>query len=395
MAFAPVKKPRRRALPIAIPCLALLLALIVVGGADPSGASAAPGVIVETGERTPFVPAAQITRRADVASETFQEPGSGPTPDGLSLRRLMAMVGVDPDRVTAVRVTGDDGRPLELPRNSLQEPFPSGNGPPIPPVVWVDGEGVHFVRVEGGRNPAQRSDAAGEQPLLIEVEGGESIAVTATASRTEVDAGASVRFRAVAQHDGERLTYRWDFGDGARGRGEEVTHAFRRPGRYPAYVTVTAGSAMGRSNRIVITVGDPPPPPEKKRPEPEPEPSPDEVVAATPSDRPGRPPETRADRREDAGAGSERKPDEPGERAESAPSPAGRDGTVRVQGELVSSPAGGEASIRPGGMPFEEAEIPRFAGRGAGDRAIALVAILLAAAGLGREWWASGEDPWW
>lgn len=385
----------RRLASLAIPGVALLL-LAGPGPAGPGPASAAPGVVVQTGERTPFVPAAQVTRRADVASETFQEPGTGPTPDGLSLRRLMAMVGVDPDRVTAVRVTGDDGAAMKLPRNSLKEPFPSGDGPPIPPVIWADGDGLHFVRVEGERNPVQRADAAGEQPLLVEVEGGESIPVTATASRTEIEAGGSVRFRAVAEHEGGRLAYRWDFGDGSRASGEDVTHAFRRPGRYTARVTVTAGSAVGHSNRIVITVGDPPPPkPPRPRRRPKPEPSPDEVVAATPADRPGRPPGSRPGRDGDAGSGPKRDPDADAGRRRPEATSAGRDGTVRVSGELVSGPAGPEEAIPPGGLTFRDAEVPRLDGGDPLGRAMAVAAVLLVGAGLGREWWRSGEDPWW
>ena len=38
--------------------------------------------------------------------------------------------------------------------------------------------------------------------------------------------------------DGGRLRYRWDFGDGASGRGSKVAHAWRRPGAYRVELTV-------------------------------------------------------------------------------------------------------------------------------------------------------------
>jgi len=42
--------------------------------------------------------------------------------------------------------------------------------------------------------------------------------------------------------DGDRLTYRWDFGDGTAGEGREASHTYERSGKYLATLTVDDGS---------------------------------------------------------------------------------------------------------------------------------------------------------
>jgi hypothetical protein len=42
--------------------------------------------------------------------------------------------------------------------------------------------------------------------------------------------------------DGDSLTYKWDFGDGATAEGEKTTHCYTRPGRYTVTLTVKDNS---------------------------------------------------------------------------------------------------------------------------------------------------------
>lgn len=377
----------------------LLVALALVCFHGTSAASAAPGVIVKSGERNPFVSSSQITDKADVASQSFQTPGTGPTPDGLSFRRLLSMVGIDPDRVKSVSITGEDGSVLELPRNALREPPPFGPGPSVPPLVWVDGQVVRYVLVSGPRNPAQELSSGGGDPLLIEVEGGESLKVEARADRTKIDAGQSVTFGAsVAGSDAQQAEITWDFGDGATATGSEVTHRYRKAGTYSAFTTARSGGALGYSKRIRIQVGDPAPPPKPDRPRKPSRPDPDQVVAPTPSDRAGGPPPAGP---APAGGGSggrhtnPPKPEREPARAEPKPDPDAAGPRYRmVSGELVASPAAAGTEGDQGGTPFKDVMVPDLSKNGADDTLMWLVPASLLLFGLAREWWRNRTWPW-
>jgi glucose/arabinose dehydrogenase/chitodextrinase len=53
---------------------------------------------------------------------------------------------------------------------------------------------------------------------------------------------------------GGALTYSWDFGDGATGSGETISHLYATPGTYNATLTVSAGALSSTSVPILITV---------------------------------------------------------------------------------------------------------------------------------------------
>jgi PKD repeat protein len=52
--------------------------------------------------------------------------------------------------------------------------------------------------------------------------------------------------------DGDPLTYTWDFGDGSRGQGGAVSHAYARGGHYTATVTADDGSGTACSATMGI-----------------------------------------------------------------------------------------------------------------------------------------------
>ncbi|MCX5657889.1 MAG: PKD domain-containing protein, partial [Candidatus Omnitrophica bacterium] len=52
--------------------------------------------------------------------------------------------------------------------------------------------------------------------------------------------------------DGDRLEYRWDFGDGTTASGSKVTHIYKRGGFYTARLTVEDGSGSGCSQSVDI-----------------------------------------------------------------------------------------------------------------------------------------------
>ncbi len=69
------------------------------------------------------------------------------------------------------------------------------------------------------------------------------------------DAGAST------DPDGTIVDYRWDFGDGARGDGAQVSYAYPRSGRYPVTLTVRDDSATATSvatDGLTVVVNEPP-----------------------------------------------------------------------------------------------------------------------------------------
>ncbi len=75
----------------------------------------------------------------------------------------------------------------------------------------------------------------------------------------------STQLRAVGSDaDGEIVSYEWDFGDGTKGSGKDVSHTYSSPGEYRAVVTVTDDDGMTASAtapvRVVAKAAAPPPP---------------------------------------------------------------------------------------------------------------------------------------
>jgi len=227
------------------------VALVAWGAAEGSAAS----VVVTVGERSTTFTAQQLTAIADVAANDWQPGASGERhPDAVALRRLIESAGGDPASVRAVAVTAD-GAAVELAGSQLEDPPPFGAGPPIPVLLWSDAAGIHFARPVG-RQLLDRVDVAPGATMAIAVTGATRLSVRVRPSATRVEAGATVTLTALVDDPpAGRLAYRWDLGDGRRGRGPQLQHAFRRPGRYAVTATATAPSATGTSAPVEIVVG--------------------------------------------------------------------------------------------------------------------------------------------
>ena len=77
--------------------------------------------------------------------------------------------------------------------------------------------------------------------------------VEATAEPVSGKAPLNVGFTASGRDpEGGALAYAWDFGDGATGTGDRVTHRYRRPGTYTAKVTVT--DVLGATGTATVKV---------------------------------------------------------------------------------------------------------------------------------------------
>ncbi|WP_022928862.1 PKD domain-containing protein [Patulibacter americanus] len=221
-----------------------------------SGAVAAPAVEVTVGGRPTTLTADRIAAEADVAGDNWGGPGGGvPGGDALSLRKVVELAGGDPARVRGLVLTGTDGRAVELDGGALEEPPPFGTGPAIPPLFWADGDGVHFARSAADGTLEDRIDVAGDGRLTLAVDGGATVAVTATADRRSARTRQTVRFVAEAPDAGEGATFRWRFGDGTTGEGREVRHRFDKTGSYDVTVTVTDGDREGTAEPVSVRVG--------------------------------------------------------------------------------------------------------------------------------------------
>jgi glucose/arabinose dehydrogenase len=70
----------------------------------------------------------------------------------------------------------------------------------------------------------------------------------------------TVRFSSAGSADpeGQPLTYRWDFGDGASSTAPNPSHTYAESGRYTARLTTSDGASETISGPVTITVGSPP-----------------------------------------------------------------------------------------------------------------------------------------
>jgi PKD repeat protein len=105
--------------------------------------------------------------------------------------------------------------------------------------------GIYDVRltVDDGRGTACSTAVAAQRvrvnsPPLARANEAAAICTADLAEPLEADFSAA----GSTDPDGDRLTYRWDFGDGESGEGAKVSHRYRLGGRYTATLTVDDGS---------------------------------------------------------------------------------------------------------------------------------------------------------
>jgi PKD repeat protein len=85
---------------------------------------------------------------------------------------------------------------------------------------------------------------------------GNTAPVAAFAAPAAVAAGAPAALDAAASSDadGDALTYAWDFGDGTRGGGRQIAHAYADGGSYTIKLTVDDGRGGRTSVQRIVTV---------------------------------------------------------------------------------------------------------------------------------------------
>ena len=73
-------------------------------------------------------------------------------------------------------------------------------------------------------------------------------------------AGTPIRFKAIADDpDGDKLSYRWDLGDGTKKSGSKVFHTYDEAGQYRVFVVIRDGRGGQLRVRAFLRLG-----PEKK-----------------------------------------------------------------------------------------------------------------------------------
>jgi PKD repeat protein len=145
--------------------------------------------------------------------------------------------------------------------------------------TWTFGDGSAPIFSAGSSGPAAvqhtfRSAGAYNITLtLVDMNGDlATVSHTVSVSNTPVAVfsppaspapGAPASFDGSASYDGGApiLTYAWDFGDGSRGLGVDVSHTYAAEGTYTVTLTITDALARTATVSHAVTVTTPPPPP--------------------------------------------------------------------------------------------------------------------------------------
>ncbi len=130
--------------------------------------------------------------------------------------------------------------------------------PSIPPTGYDEGFGYYYWRTRA-INETRRvggGPAFGGFTELVRILLGsnEAPVASASASTTQGQAPYSIDFNASASTDPNRadtLTFAWDFGDGATGSGETVSHIYTAAGEYTVVLTASDGHLTGTDSLTV------------------------------------------------------------------------------------------------------------------------------------------------
>ncbi|MFN8161559.1 MAG: PKD domain-containing protein [Solirubrobacterales bacterium] len=243
------------------------MALCLAWVAPAARAGSGTGVVLEYPAGRLSLAPAQIAAEADVSPTSYTlrahpgDPGEQDVHFGLSVNRLIRSTGKQVGDFGFLTIPRADGSVAYLPTSYFADPPPFPEGPAL---VWVDSVSTHFFRPSLGSDDANAADniaTLSDEPLIMGLHGGALLDVVATASDQEIRSGQGVGFHASASGGlpGERLGFRWSFGDGGQADGTSVRHRFRGAGTFRVFVTVTGSrDSGGVSGTIPVVVGKSP-----------------------------------------------------------------------------------------------------------------------------------------
>jgi hypothetical protein len=79
-------------------------------------------------------------------------------------------------------------------------------------------------------------------------------------------AGQTTAFSALVNGGAKPYAYTWNFGDGVRGRGQTVTHAYLKAGTYLTTLTVTDAARQVVTASLTLNIAAVPSPPSSTKP---------------------------------------------------------------------------------------------------------------------------------
>jgi glucose/arabinose dehydrogenase len=129
-----------------------------------------------------------------------------------------------------------------LTRHPEANGFASGQGFPVKFDSMVNGD-IVYADIVGSKLKRIVYAAGNRAPSAKAVITTDPTTLTAT-----FDASSS------SDLDGDKLTYRWDFGDGTSGSGIRTTHSYAAPGTAPVTVKLTVTDFLGAQNTVSYTV---------------------------------------------------------------------------------------------------------------------------------------------
>jgi opacity protein-like surface antigen len=251
----------------------LLLALLLAALA-PATAQAATVTVVEADGTEHVVDLAQLA--PDVRDATYElraehaPPSPIAVPAGFSLRRLLRAAGVPfDDGFDFVEVPSGEELALVMRDEALVRE--------IPPVVWEDADGLHFLAPPVGEEDVNDDDfvTSADGGLRVQLATGFPIGVRIRQSVSRVRRGGSVRFGAIVEVGARPgMRFRWYFGEGRYVYGAAPTFRFRQSGQHELLLAVMLGDVVVGQADGLLGVDAPSRPrrPAPRRPDPDPPP---------------------------------------------------------------------------------------------------------------------------
>jgi hypothetical protein len=218
--------------------------------------------VLHTADGNVSIGTAELQSSYDIVNKTYTVRATDGTEDrlqfsGASIRRVLDLAGVDPGSVKFLQTPRSDGTEATLSGDDLgpNPPFPDG-----PPLIFVDGDSVRYLRPVRNARDSNASDNLATQsgaPLEISTRTGNILDVHITAD----GAGAGkLAFEATASGGlpGESIDFTWDFGDGTTGAGATITHQYASKGTYRIVARAEGDQDSAGSSNILRFAVSPP-----------------------------------------------------------------------------------------------------------------------------------------